>query len=490
MSKLYVIGVGGTGTKCVETFVHLCAMGFVEDPSQVEIRIVDIDEGGGNFERLKSVMGSYAAAREVVTLEKEQKEWFHPELSFGQNSLWSTRVQDDYGANDTLDQRMERAFLNEGERLLLRALYGQRERSMDLGVGVRGLPRIGSLLCAQNMDLSKDVFWQELFGEIAMGEIQTHGARILLVGSLFGGTGASCTPTIARTLSEWGDNRKISLKIGMCLMLPYFQFQGTLTNQEVRARADHFIINTKAALRYYKDINILGIVDALYLLGDDIVPERSVRFATGKSQQKNEAMPVELVAGAAIVNFLYGSGNDPQIKYVKRNSTEDEVADGYRWGQFPEGEKIRRQMDQLLRFALAFNRHFYRIALQGGDQVKANACFNNFFGASTFDNRATREEWQTIMRPVQEYCDYFVSWARQLKGTGMGMIDPNDLLPKDNLEEYKGDMSALAGRADNGLTRAVKWNYVFSCVNKFNPSSNELNRHGDFLNKIFGICKL
>ncbi len=492
MSVLYVIGVGGTGTKCVEAFIHLCAMGVVEDMGDVEIRIVDIDESGGNFERMSSVMKNYQKTRERVRLPMQEAPYvFAPNLRFGQKSLWSARTEDNYGNNDTLDQRMVRNPMTPEEQLLMRSLYSRAEREMELDVGVRGVPRVGALLCAQNLDLEQDEFWEELFGEAAYTRIQAENAKVILVGSLFGGTGASCTPTIARALSSWAAAKGLGgLKIGLCMMLPYFLFGGSAaSDDEVRARADYFIVNTKAALLYYKKIGILDFASNVYILGDEVTAERQVKFAIGKSAQRNDAMPVELVASAAIKDFLYDNRIDKKIKYVKSNAADD-VVGGYNWKQFPDGVLIRERMDRLLRFSMLFNYHCFSMAQTNDTDLSKNAVFNTFFGIGTFTSRKSREDWLDAMQPVFDYTESFMEWVRQIKATGMNMLDPNDVLSKRDLKNHQSslDISAIAGRADAATTtKGARWDMVFGKLNAQKPTATKDYVSADFLNAVYRV---
>ena len=45
--KLFVIGIGGTGMRCLESFVHMCAMGMF-DNQEIEVLTLDTDELNGN----------------------------------------------------------------------------------------------------------------------------------------------------------------------------------------------------------------------------------------------------------------------------------------------------------------------------------------------------------------------------------------------------------------------------------------------------------
>mgnify|MGYP003496792769 CR=1 FL=1 len=52
--EVFVIGIGGTGMRCIESFIHLCAIGMFDD-TEVNMLALDTDKDNGNFTRLKNL---------------------------------------------------------------------------------------------------------------------------------------------------------------------------------------------------------------------------------------------------------------------------------------------------------------------------------------------------------------------------------------------------------------------------------------------------
>lgn len=49
MAKQYfVMGIGGTGMRCIESLIHLCAMGMFDD-TEIHLLALDTDKNNGNF---------------------------------------------------------------------------------------------------------------------------------------------------------------------------------------------------------------------------------------------------------------------------------------------------------------------------------------------------------------------------------------------------------------------------------------------------------
>jgi CO dehydrogenase nickel-insertion accessory protein CooC1 len=54
--QIFIIGIGGTGMRCIESFVHLCN-GYVWQ-KQIHILALDTDKDNSNFTRLKELKES------------------------------------------------------------------------------------------------------------------------------------------------------------------------------------------------------------------------------------------------------------------------------------------------------------------------------------------------------------------------------------------------------------------------------------------------
>ena len=56
--KYFVIGIGGTGMRCLEAFTHMCAMGMF-DNKEINILTLDTDFTNGNKQRTENLIKSY-----------------------------------------------------------------------------------------------------------------------------------------------------------------------------------------------------------------------------------------------------------------------------------------------------------------------------------------------------------------------------------------------------------------------------------------------
>ena len=78
MNTYNIIAIGGTGMRCAESFVHLCAMGMF-DNTEVNLLALDTDYENGNFKRLKKLVDNYNR----ITADRE---------GVAENTLFSAKI--------------------------------------------------------------------------------------------------------------------------------------------------------------------------------------------------------------------------------------------------------------------------------------------------------------------------------------------------------------------------------------------------------------
>ena len=57
-SKNFVIAIGGTGMRCLESFTHMCAMGLF-DNMEFNVLTLDTDYTNGNKNRTENLINDY-----------------------------------------------------------------------------------------------------------------------------------------------------------------------------------------------------------------------------------------------------------------------------------------------------------------------------------------------------------------------------------------------------------------------------------------------
>ena len=67
--SFYVIGIGGTGARCVESLIHLAAAGMMPD-GELHVLFVDPDESNGSRDRAEKTLTKYVECKEQLELGK------------------------------------------------------------------------------------------------------------------------------------------------------------------------------------------------------------------------------------------------------------------------------------------------------------------------------------------------------------------------------------------------------------------------------------
>lgn len=318
--KIFLIGIGGTGMRCLESFVHTCAMGMY-DETEVEMLALDTDKNNGNFDRLRKLVEHYNKINGGIT---KKKTFFSAKIKYYEFSPG-------YTDNDNFAVLSKYANLdnhrnNDPSADFIDLFLKSDVRNMNLKNGYRAQTQMGSLLMyyaieqaayeAKNNLRSKGTNdLRDFLSSLNAGNKQP----VFVFGSVFGGTGASSIPIIplafrkadeifGRTNDVISDNY-----FGSIVLTNYFKFDVKENLKEVVARSENFAINSQSALMFYnEDVTIASTYKRLYLLGrkssetrDVLDPENGgSKGVTGGENQKNPADYIELLAAFAAYHFF------------------------------------------------------------------------------------------------------------------------------------------------------------------------------------------
>ena len=390
-----ILGLGGTGAKVVESYIHLCATGL--GPPRSAVAFIDQDQSNGNTLRARTTLARYAAAREA--LQKAGGE--HPEPAC---SLLRTRLEphpdvDDIDSCHWVPQRESDVNLagligyslmpKESSRGLARAFFHyEDELRMQLNEGYRGRPHVGS--AALLMRLEGDEFWRSL-DEVVRNA--SEEVRVFLCGSAFGGTGAAVFPTLARRLRQVAVEVQRPLRTAGALMLPYFTFAPSDDRQANVATGYELLLQSRSALHYYHQEMEFGArpysFDDLYFVGWNPAIELNYH-SPGAASQANPPLAPELFAALAAARFFRGDrspiqgagGAERPALHVITRSAPDRLE----WNDLPEardGESSAAAYATWLRFCALW--HFNYARAFGADRpagARDEAWYRSTLGAA------------------------------------------------------------------------------------------------------------
>jgi hypothetical protein len=311
---LTFFALGGSGARTVEPLLHLCAMGL--GPRRLRLVIIDPDQANAGVTRARQLLDLYRQTRQELGGGTLLPGYFRTEIldPVAHTLVWSPIADDEHLPSARFAARVDRPAM-EGSRTaglahLHDVLFAERLREMDLRLGFRGIPAIGTVFMNR---LRTEPFFEQLLTDAG----QEPDMVFFSVGSIFGGTGAAGLPVVGRSLSDGLRGREErpdvpgvdQRRVGAALLLPYFTLPvaqpSNATRGEVRPETALFMQNAAAALPTY--LNGGAGYGGLYVLGDDDPREQPVNEVGGQ-QQANPAHYVELFAALAALDFAARQG--------------------------------------------------------------------------------------------------------------------------------------------------------------------------------------
>ena len=396
MSKLYVFGIGGTGSRVLKSLVMLLASGVKCNMDIVPV-IIDPDDSAADMTRTVELMKKYMSIRSNLKFAESN-----------QNRFFKTGIQPVENMKDfifTLENTHDGKFrdfikleqLDDSSKALIKMLFSEKNLDSDMKVGFKGNPNIGSVVLNQFSDSQE-------YKDFANGFADDGKDRIFIISSIFGGTGASGFPLLLKTIRNDKKSQKWKVisecKIGAVTVLPYF---GVTQDDNSEVDSSTFISKTKSALAYY-DSNISGnnSLNALYYIGDSVTASYS--NCEGGSGQKNDAHFIELCSALAVLDFANTPEEllDDGTKHFEYGLKDDNEGRELTFKNL--GEKTKKSiMVPLTQFVL-MNRYLNNGFEKGGQSqtwAKDNQLDDSFFSGHFFEQ-------------VQSFHQDFYLWLKEM----------------------------------------------------------------------------
>jgi hypothetical protein len=311
MSKLFVFGIGGTGSRVIRSLVMLMASGVKINADEIIPIIIDPDRSNGDLSRTVQVLRYYQRIHEQAS--SDGKGFFGTKITSlsqmdtdGQQPgsgqfLFTISDLDDNRFRDLL----EFGQLDDANKALTGLLFSKQNLDAQMDVGFKGNPNIGSIVLNRFYNSKEFRIFASNFRQ---------DDKIFIISSIFGGTGAAGFPLLVKNIRNAGaeiENHQLLRQspIGAITVMPYF---GVVKQQESQIDKSSFFSKTRAALEYYfRNISGNNSVNSIYYIGDRIMKDYPNH--EGASEQKNDAHFVEFAASLAIEDFAMSSNGRGEI---------------------------------------------------------------------------------------------------------------------------------------------------------------------------------
>lgn len=335
MSKLYIFGIGGTGSRVIRSLTMLLASGVeLQQTTEIVPILLDPDLSNGDLVRTSELLVKYQQVRNATTPNSgffQTKVRTLSSLSSMGEVLLSTSDHFKFDLSEVSGVQFGESIGYNGMAMLGKGaakdfvdlFYSESELESDMSIGFRGRPNIGSVVL--------DSFFQ---GSDYREFCQTFqpGDRIVIVSSIFGGTGAAGFPLLLRNLrandpSIPNSNLVAKAPIASVNLQPYFTLEDSESSDKIDSST--FLGKTKAALSYYQNtIFRANTLNYFYYAGF----QSSNQYGNnpGSMSQRNKAHIVELIAALAVVDFTEQPNENVGLLKFKEFGLEKPIAQSER----------------------------------------------------------------------------------------------------------------------------------------------------------------
>lgn len=437
MATCYVFAIGGSGARILESFTHLVAAGCAADvlrtpetPWNIEPIIVDLDTQNGNTKRCIDTLQNYESIQSKIQYpgvagNAKTSDFFRVPFTrnIGTGADFLLQLQAD--GTSTLDGTLNYTELtNPEDTRLVDLLYSDAVRMMSLNHGFKGVPSIGTLVLNQFEN-------NPLFNNFV--QRYTQGDRIVIIGSVFGGTGAAGLPILLKNIRKQQGQIK-DAPIAIIPVMPYYQIAADPTGESM-IDSSTFIARTKAALLHYRDN--LAEAHINYYIGHN--SKDSFTNCDGGPKQKNSPMAIEMIAATAIFDFLNRPAGDfPSINAPNFPTAQQELVFGFDADGNEEfnlahlkGTQMGRWLNEALMtyyYACLMSHYTYDNITVKNSRSVASIKFSQGFGQSAF------------VRDYHNYFHRFMTWLDEMsKNMGEPAFRPFATFPISQVPQMEKD---------------------------------------------------
>lgn len=423
-----LICAGGSGARVLESVLHLCAAGL--GPSSLRTFVIDPDDANGNVGKTRELVNTYEKCHKAF--RDNQQPFFRTGLDL-LNSPQGLRVWRPVNKNQRFKDVLNFSGLSHEKQDVVRLLFTEQELDMEMQVGFRGHPALGAAALSLLPLYTNDELWSQfttaIRQDLSLGEV-----RIVIVGSIFGGTGASTIHPLVRYLRSLPQNNHANLKIAAVALAPYFQFNAAEAkvktgkqDTQPAAKSELFPLASRSAAEYYEHLrqNNEWDFDAMYWLGDDSPVK--VEYSPGGIDQKNPAHFVDLLAAFAALDF-FEQPPPANSCYYAGPLTDPGFPDGnvLTWDDIPMMEGVHdRRRYTLHRFHLMGCAHlgFYAPLLSDPrlqNQPRCVPWYNDRFRGQ--ESLAGKDNADRLKALTSYFKDFYFPWCDEIHAAGQNRV--------------------------------------------------------------------
>ena len=495
--------------RCLESFVHLCAIGMF-DNEEIEILTLDTDQTNGNKGRVEQLIELY---NRIKSNNIEEIDGGQPNVdTFFSAKLNLYRFYTDYTDQSRKTYKLLSAMQNatdeqnkDNQDLADLFLDADTVQTFDLDHGYRAQTHLGSMLMYHGIIEAATNYTKNKTGA-ARQEVELidflnllaqagQNARVFVFGSVFGGTGASSIPVIpialkeAVSISSTNTLDLSQVKFGSTLLTEYFTFTAPDDTQKSKERivadANNFALNSQAALQFYQDDpTVKSVYRKLYHVGWPLqsvnVSDGASTTITGGAEQKNACHVAELMCACAAYDFFTLPDDEltnstKEAEYLYRSVPFSGNSFDFTGEDFvgPRGNVFMNKLGAMLSLAhIILVKH---AAIRGMAGIKGllerfkKQNINAYDSLTDQQAKEMDEYFKKFAYDINKTGHFIPGWIYQIRnsvgsgafifkpeafpdGASLRNVDPGDIFVD---EKHKWDKTLLGNRYDNFIEKTV-----------------------------------
>ena len=414
MANHFLVFIGGTGAKCAEAFVQLAACGAMGGPENTDhILTLDVDATNGNRMLAIEALARYRLLREQFPATGQ----FAGSTLLGPNLVhydWHVQLPDNFpNAAGVNCLHAMRAQNNAEEETLMRLLYTDEEMGFDFSrEGFHAIPALGAPVLQHILEQGLALGGCQAFVDALRAETGVN-SRLILVGSIFGGTGACGIPAVTRYLTDKTRDIAMAGNLLTCgvLLLPYYHFAEPGEGDALGVHARKFYNNARGALAFYRDMEQELGYERLYLIGSPLDFNMGA-YRPGMESQKNPPTPVEWESALAIAHCIASEPDETRGRQFYKcvaGEGDGEIPRRLYAGWEGWSLNIRETVGAMARFVAAYMGYYRPYIRRFAGRERG---FKPFYEELLKEYVDTQEAEHKGLAALEAFCARWWEWAR------------------------------------------------------------------------------
>lgn len=475
MAKIFVFGIGGTGERVMRSLTMLMASGAQAfDGHEVYPIIIDYDQNNADKDRTVRLLQNYMEVHNAAF--KRHSASSDVKGQVGQ--FFAAHMRNMNGLENFVfpfkpaaPNEKFRDYIGFGQLAgdmlntsrLLDSLYDKSNRpdtelNLDMTVGFKGNPNIGSVVFHTISDTPEFRTFCSLYKP-------QNEDKVIIIGSLFGGTGASGIPEIVKAVRA----KHAGAKIATILVMPYFS---PIEKAGGAIKASRFNSKTKAALSYYKDSGLMNQINKIYYIGDPT--PTNVAYSEGGGTQINNANLIELISALMIEHFVNADALPNENKEFKFSLDANiipivgqQVSERLFLNNFDE-ISVTRVLNSMVALAIGLKLH--------KDEVESGkAKEKDFYKYLNIGDKSEANELKRLREQLALFYNNYQAWLKELDFEGednrlpgnshrFGFLDMSrnysDIILREAVVDHETKDKSLVEKAKDWLNSSNRGNNI------------------------------